>query len=248
MALANLGHRGAEGADARTGDGAGILLQVPDDLFRAEIAGLPPAGRYGVATCFMPRDRARQTTVEQLQTDTVSDEGPSVVGWRDVSADNGCVGDAARRRAPVIRQRFVGAADGLDQDAFERPLYVVRRRAENEGGADVVVPSFSSRTVVYKGMLTADQLSGFYPDLTDRRSTSALSLERVAGRAPWMSTCGLQRARGQVHRADQLTGQKEPFGGHGDDEVRHAQAHSEFRAGCSEFGQGRAPGRADWPG
>ncbi len=176
LALANLGHRGAEGADPCTGDGAGILIQIPDDLFQAEMAGLPPAGRYGVATCFLPRDEARRAAVEQLLADTARDEGQSVVGWRDVPVDHRHVGEAAGQSAPVIRQLFVGAADGLDQDAFERALYVIRRRAENEGGPDVVVTSFSSRTVVYKGMLAANQLRGFYPDLTDERCTSALAL------------------------------------------------------------------------
>ncbi|HEX2275035.1 MAG TPA: glutamate synthase large subunit [Acidimicrobiales bacterium] len=176
VALVNMSHRGAEGADARTGDGAGILLQLPDELFRAAVEGLPPAGRYGVATCFLPRDRARREAVEHALTDAVEAEGQSVVAWRDVPVAARHLGEAARRRAPVIRQLFVGAAEGLDQDAFERKLYVVRRTAEKRGGADVVVPSFSSRTVVYKGMLVAHQLAGFYPDLTDPRCRSALAL------------------------------------------------------------------------
>ncbi|HEX2042765.1 MAG TPA: glutamate synthase large subunit [Acidimicrobiales bacterium] len=176
VALVNMSHRGAEGADAHTGDGAGILLQLPDDLFRAEVEALPPTGRYGVATCFLPRDRARREAVERALTGAVEGEGQRVVAWRDVPVDARHLGEAARRRAPVIRQLFVGAADGLDEDAFERKLYVIRRTAEKGGGADLVVPSFSSRTVVYKGMLVAHQLARFYPDLTDDRCRSALAL------------------------------------------------------------------------
>ncbi|HEV3401849.1 MAG TPA: glutamate synthase large subunit, partial [Acidimicrobiales bacterium] len=176
VALANMRHRGAEGADACTGDGAGILLQLPDELFRAEVEGLPGAGRYGVATCFLPRDPERRAAVEGVLVDAVKAEGQTALAWRDVPVDERHLGEAARRRAPVVRQLFVGAADGLDQDAFERRLYVIRRVAETQGGAEVVVPSFSSRTVVYKGMLAADQLARFYPDLTDGRCRSALAL------------------------------------------------------------------------
>src|SRR4051812_14912426 len=173
--LENLEHRGAAGADAESGDGAGILCQLPDPFLRA-VAGfeLPPL--YGVAVCFLPRDAARRGELERLLEQTASDEGQTPVGWRDVPVDPAYVGRHAGVFAPVIRQLFVAAADGLDADAFERKLYVIRRVAELSAGADLVVPSFSSRTLVYKGMLSAPQLRGFYPDLSGERFASALAL------------------------------------------------------------------------
>jgi glutamate synthase (NADPH/NADH) large chain/glutamate synthase (ferredoxin) len=176
-AVTNLEHRGAAGADARTGDGAGILVQVPDRFFRAVLAAdLPPAGSYGVAMCFLPHDDARRAELEQLLVDTTAEEGQRVVGWRDVPVDDREAGDTASASAPRIRQLFVAAAPGLTQDAFERKLYVIRRRAELAAGPDLVIPSFSSKTVVYKGMLTAPQLPAYFPDLHDERFCSALAL------------------------------------------------------------------------
>jgi glutamate synthase domain-containing protein 2/glutamate synthase domain-containing protein 1/glutamate synthase domain-containing protein 3 len=169
-ALANLEHRGASGADAETGDGAGILLQIPHDLFGEE------PGRYGVASVFLPRDAARRTELEQLLERVVAEEGQHFLRWRDVPVDWSQVGDASRSVAPVIRQAVIGSAEGLDADAFERKLYVIRRVAELAAGPDLVVPSLSSRTLVYKGMLTAPQLGRFYLDLADERMTSALAL------------------------------------------------------------------------
>jgi glutamate synthase domain-containing protein 2/glutamate synthase domain-containing protein 1/glutamate synthase domain-containing protein 3 len=175
-ALANLEHRGAAGADARTGDGAGILVQLPDAFFRAEVPELPPLGAYGVCVCFLPQEPARRAELEQLLEATVADEGQRLVAWRDVPVDPTHVGDTANGVAPVIRQLFVAAAPGLDCDALERKLYVIRRRAELAAGAELVIPSCSARTVVYKGMLTAPQLPGYYPDLRDERLESALAL------------------------------------------------------------------------
>jgi glutamate synthase domain-containing protein 2/glutamate synthase domain-containing protein 1/glutamate synthase domain-containing protein 3 len=176
-ALANLEHRGAAGADATTGDGAGILVQIPDAFFRDALpADLPPRGRYGVAVCFLPHERGRRRELEQLLEATVAEEGQSVVGWRDVPVDPRHVGATAGDVAPLIRQLFVAAAPELDDDAFERKLYVIRRRAELSAGPELVVPSFSSRRVVYKGMLTAPQLPGYFPDLVDERFASALAL------------------------------------------------------------------------
>ncbi len=176
-ALANLEHRGAEGADAGTGDGAGMTLQLPDALFRAEVGPvLPPLGSYGVAVCFLPRDEPRATALEQLLAATVEAEGQSVVAWRDVPVDERHAGASAAATAPRIRQLFVAAAPGLEGDAFERKLYVIRRVAELAAGPELVIPSFSARTVVYKGMLTAPQLPAFYPDLRDERTASALAL------------------------------------------------------------------------
>src|SRR4051812_22957968 len=179
VALANLEHRGAAGADPNTGDGAGILLQMPDELMRGVIGGdLPPAGAYGVCVCFLPADEARRAELEALLEKAVTDEGQRVVGWRDIPVEKDYVGITANFYPPYIK-RLVGPAEGPlaeDQDAFERKLYVIRRVAELAAGREPVIPSFSSRTVVYKGMLTAPQLLGYYPDLQDARTKSALAL------------------------------------------------------------------------
>ena len=179
QALENLEHRGATGADAGTGDGAGILLQLPDAFFRAVLEQpLPEPGRYGVAMCFLPAAETRRTSWSATSPHSSRRRASWLVCWRDVPVDAAYVGVTAGAAAPVIRQLFVAAGDAVvaDQDAFERKLYVIRRRFELEFGADAVVPSFSSRTIVYKGMLTAPQLRGYFPDLQDERTASALAL------------------------------------------------------------------------
>jgi glutamate synthase domain-containing protein 2/glutamate synthase domain-containing protein 1/glutamate synthase domain-containing protein 3 len=178
-ALENLEHRGAAGADPNTGDGAGMLLQLPDELMRGLIGrDLPPAGQYGVAVCFLPQDEERRAELERLLTDTVEAEGQRVITWRDIPVEKDYVGITANWFAPYIKQLIVAASPELagDQDAFERKLYVIRRVAELAAGPDLVIPSFSSRTIVYKGMLTAPQLLGYYPDLQDPRTKTALAL------------------------------------------------------------------------
>jgi glutamate synthase domain-containing protein 2/glutamate synthase domain-containing protein 1/glutamate synthase domain-containing protein 3 len=179
VALENLEHRGAAGADPNTGDGAGILLQMPDELMRGVVGeALPAAGAYGVCVCFLPRDDGRRAELEALLEKAVTDEGQRVVGWRDIPVDKDYVGITANFYAPYIKHLVVAAEGPLaeDQDAFERKLYVIRRVAELAAGPELVMPSFSSRTVVYKGMLTAPQLLGYYPDLQDGRTKSALAL------------------------------------------------------------------------
>jgi glutamate synthase domain-containing protein 2/glutamate synthase domain-containing protein 1/glutamate synthase domain-containing protein 3 len=179
VALENLEHRGAAGADPNTGDGAGILIQMPDEFVRGVMdAELPPLGAYGVCVCFLPRDEARRAELEQLLTDTVEAEGQRVVGWRDVPVDKDYVGITANLYAPYIKQLVVAASEELasDQDAFERKLYVIRRVAEIAAGPELVIPSFSSRTIVYKGMLTSPQVMGYFPDLQDKRTKSAMAL------------------------------------------------------------------------
>jgi glutamate synthase domain-containing protein 2/glutamate synthase domain-containing protein 1/glutamate synthase domain-containing protein 3 len=178
-ALENLEHRGAAGADPGTGDGAGMLLQVPDALLRAHFgAALPEPGAYGVAMCFLPQDAARRAELEALLERAVAAEGQRLVGWRDVPVDDRHVGVTAGSFAPRIRQLVIAAAPELaaDQDAFERKLYVIRRVAELAAGPELVLPSLSSRTLVYKGMLTAPQLPGYFPDLRDERVETALAL------------------------------------------------------------------------
>ena len=178
-ALEHLEHRGAAGADAETGDGAGILVQLPDAFLRASVGfELPPPGRYGVAVCFLPQEALRRHELEQLLESTVAAEGQVVLGWRDIPVEQGEAGAHASLFAPVMRQLFVGAALDFDGDllAFERKLYVIRRVAERAAGPDLVIPSFSARTLVYKGMLTAPQLGRYFPDLADERMESALAL------------------------------------------------------------------------
>jgi glutamate synthase domain-containing protein 2/glutamate synthase domain-containing protein 1/glutamate synthase domain-containing protein 3 len=178
-ALANLEHRGAAGADPRTGDGAGMLVQVPDAFFRAVLDfELPAKGEYGVMVCFLPQDAVRRRKLEDLVELNVRVEGQKVLGWRDVPVDEEHVGEAANRTRPFMRQCFIGAVGDYvtDHDAFERKLYVIRRIVELAAGPDFYSPSCSSRTVVWKGMLIAGQTRGFFPDLTHPEMKSALAL------------------------------------------------------------------------
>ncbi len=178
-ALENMEHRGAEGADPNTGDGAGILIQIPDAFMRGAVSGidLPPPGRYGIGVCYLPRDPERRAVLEQLIEETVAAEGQRPVWWRDVPVDDRYVGETALVAAPVIRQLIVEAGEDVaDQAAFERKLYVIRRLIERESGAELALPSFSSRTLVYKGMLTAPQLPRYFPDLRDPRVATRLAL------------------------------------------------------------------------
>jgi glutamate synthase domain-containing protein 2/glutamate synthase domain-containing protein 1/glutamate synthase domain-containing protein 3 len=178
-ALEHLEHRGAQGADPNTGDGAGILLQIPDAFLRAAAAGveLPPRGRYGVGVCFLPADAERRVLLEQLIEETIASEGQRTLWWRDVPVDDRHVGDTARLSAPVIRQVLIEAAEEIDdQDVFERRLFVIRRSIERSAGGDLALPSFSSRTIVYKGMLTAPQLPRYFTDLRDPCLATRLAL------------------------------------------------------------------------
>src|SRR5436189_1859284 len=179
IALDNLEHRGAEGADIRTGDGAGILVQMPDAFLRAAVEfDLPPLGDYGVIQCFLPTDPTRREKIEQLLEMNVRVEGQRVLGWRDVPVDEDHVGDVAAASLPYMRQLFVAAGPGFEghQMAFERKLFVIRRIVELAAGPDFYASSSSSRTMVYKGMLISHQLRHFYPDVADERFASALAL------------------------------------------------------------------------
>ncbi|HEY1450638.1 MAG TPA: glutamate synthase central domain-containing protein, partial [Solirubrobacteraceae bacterium] len=179
-ALENLEHRGASGADPRTGDGAGILMQMPDELLRSDVGfELPAPGQYGVLMCFLPTDEAERETVEQLLERTVVAEGQRLLGWRDVPVDPAQAGEVAGACRPTIRQLFVGAGpeQASDQDSFERKLYVIRRVCElTAERPSLYITSSSSRTINYKGMLISFQLAAFYPDLKDERCKSALAL------------------------------------------------------------------------
>src|SRR5690348_7049085 len=186
--LNNLRHRGATGADPLHGDGAGILVQIPDAFFREGMAKqgvkLPKAGAYGVGMVFLPRNAAaRAACVREIERAVVN-EGQTLLGWRAVPVDDSSLGETARRTMPVIEQVFVGAGRGsLDRDAFERKLYIIRKasghaiRALGLGNAgEFYVPSFSHRTIVYKGMLLAEQIGPFFRDLSDKRFSSAICL------------------------------------------------------------------------
>ncbi|MGE5636426.1 MAG: glutamate synthase subunit alpha, partial [Nocardioidaceae bacterium] len=177
-ALEHLEHRGAEGADADTGDGAGLLIQLPDAFLRAAAGvALPELGRYGVAMCFLPREPGAREDAVRLLERTVEAEGQRVLGWREVPVERTHCGRVAGASAPHVAQLLVGAGDGVaDQDELERRLYVIRRVVERAGLEGLSIPSFSSRTIVYKGMLTPLQLSRYFPDVEDERLASRLAL------------------------------------------------------------------------
>ena len=187
--LENLDHRGAVGADKLMGDGAGILIQIPDTLYRDEFSQqgivLPPPGEYGVAMVFLPKETASRLACEQELERSVRAEGQVVLGWRNVPVDVDMpMSPAVRDCEPVIRQLFIGrGADVMVPDALERKLYVIRKTASHAiqnmrlaHGKEYFVPSASVRTVVYKGLLLADQVGRYYRDLADPRTVSALAL------------------------------------------------------------------------
>ncbi len=186
--LKNLTHRGATGADPLAGDGAGILIQTPDAFLRQECAKLgitlPPLGEYGVGMIFLPQPPQSRAVCEQLLAQYVAAEGQTLLGWRDVPTYNQGLSQGVIAIQPIIRQVFVQRGKNCpDQDSFERKLFVIRkqvghavRKLQLEGGKSYYVPSFSSRTLVYKGMFLADQVEKFYPDLNDERTVTALAL------------------------------------------------------------------------
>ncbi|ROT96703.1 glutamate synthase large subunit [Altererythrobacter sp. FM1] len=190
--LANLDHRGAVGADPLLGDGAGILIQIPDPIFRkwADAAGhdLPQPGDYAVAMCMMPQDEAARAFVVDKFEKFVGKEGQRLVGWRDVPVTLDGLGKAVIESMPVMRQCVIARGPACeDQDAFERKLIVIRKQVQNPlkklaikhnlpDLTDLYIPSFSSRTIVYKGLLLATQVGSFYDDLRDPDCVSALGL------------------------------------------------------------------------
>jgi len=182
--LERLTHRGATGADPRAGDGAGILVQLPDAFFRAVLDfELPPVGSYGVGMLFLPKEPAARAQTQATVERRLIEGGQHVLGWRDVPVDNSVLGKSVLPTEPMVRQVFIGRGENCpDQQAFERKLFVIRKRMDNEIRAagfdktDFYVPSLSSRTIVYKGMLLADQVIDYYIDLRDVRFASALAL------------------------------------------------------------------------
>ncbi len=185
--LINLTHRGAAGCDPETGDGAGILIQIPHAFFARECdklgIRLPGAGEYGVAMCFLPVDKHSRLQCEGVFERIAQEEGLKVLGWRDTPVNGDAIGREARASQPYIEQLFVGRPDGLDEESFERLLYHVRRRTENEivqseieGKDDFYVPSLSCRTIIYKGLMLAPQIEKFYFELANPLVASALCL------------------------------------------------------------------------
>ena len=190
--LKNLDHRGAVGADPLLGDGAGILIQIPDRLFRswADGAGitLPQPGDYAVAMCFLPQDEAARDMVVATLEKFITKEGQTVLGWRDVPVNLDGLGKTVLESMPVIRQCFVGRGESCaDEAAFERKILAIRKQTQNPlaelaekhalpGLTETYLPSFSTRTIVYKGLLLATQVGGFYEDLRNPEAVSALGL------------------------------------------------------------------------
>ena len=187
--LENLDHRGAVGADKLMGDGAGILIQLPDALYREEMLAqgvtLPPPGEYGVGMIFLPKEHASRLACQQEMERAIKAEGQVLLGWRDVPVNREMpMSPTVREKEPILRQVFIGRGDDvIVQDALERKLYVIRKTASANIQAlklkhskEYYVPSMSSRTVVYKGLLLADQVGTYYLDLQDERCVSALGL------------------------------------------------------------------------
>ena len=187
--LLNLDHRGACGCEANTGDGAGILIQPPHEFLKrvakeAKVT-LPAPGEYGIGMVFLPRDRAHRAECEKIFSKIVAEEGQHLLGWRTVPTNNASLGTTARLAEPFMRQVFIGRNASLSDDlAFERKLYVIRKRAETairysgkvKGGDFFYISSLSYKTVIYKGMLLTTQLREYYPDLTHEAMESALAL------------------------------------------------------------------------
>src|SRR5712691_5835503 len=185
--LLNLTHRGACGCDPETGDGAGILLQIPHQFFVRECGKLgfelPLPGAYGVGMTLLPVEKHQRLQCEGILERIVREEGLTVLGWRDTPCFASAIGRVARGSQPYIQQIFVGCGAFTDEDAFERKLYVVRKRAESEMAVSGIedaslfhVSSLSCRTIVYKGLLLAPQITNFYKELSDPDVTSALCL------------------------------------------------------------------------
>ncbi len=186
--LVNLDHRGARGAEINTGDGAGILLQIPHAFLMKECSkldiSLPPEGQYGVGMLFLPPDEEKREKCEQTLERVIREEGQIFLGWRTVPTDNFTLGETARLVQPYIRQIFIAPSQEIkDKLSFERKLYVIRKRAKKELRRDCLCPSdtfyfasLSANTIVYKGMLTPEQLDEFYLDLRDQSMETALAL------------------------------------------------------------------------
>ncbi|MBP7734531.1 MAG: glutamate synthase large subunit [Spirochaetes bacterium] len=181
--LERMEHRGAESADNKTGDGAGILMQIPHDLYRDDMAALPGPGEYGTGIVFLPRKKSEAESCMAELERVVGEEGLSVIGWRDIAVDNSVLGTISKASEPAMKQIFVSGDVPIDRDLLERKLYVIRKMTEdairNSSHREkhlFYIPSLSGRTIVYKGMLMPAQVRHYYRDLRDPRAASAVAL------------------------------------------------------------------------
>jgi len=185
--LVNLTHRGACGCDPETGDGCGIMLHIPHEFFKAEVADhgfeLPEPGDYGVGMVFLPRDRGSRQSCMQILNKAILEEDQELLGWRDVPRNSDQIGWLARENEPYIRQVFIKRGEELSADEFERKLYVIRKSATHMIGNSVIsgkseyyVPSMSARTIVYKGLMLPEAMDKYYLDLADPRAASGMAL------------------------------------------------------------------------
>ena len=185
--LDRLGHRGAAGADPETGDGAGILVQIPDAYLREDLAKhnikLPPEGQYGVGMTFLPMDKSKRQAFVSEVNKIVEQEGLTLLHWREVPVNPDSIGVLANKSRPYITQFFVASSNSVQEKDLELTLYVVRKQIEQsvenetfEGNEDFYISSLSCRKLVYKGLIMAHQLTGFYPDLADDNFKSAFAL------------------------------------------------------------------------
>ena len=179
--LSNMTHRGAEGADSKTGDGAGVLIQVPRDFYLIQGYALPPAGQFGTGLLFLPQDKQEAQKCEDILLRIIKEEGAHLIGFREVPCDNTVIGDIARSAEPMIRQILIGSE--VSQAELERKLYIIRKRAEKSiSESDLkqkkffYIPSLSTKVLVYKGMLMSEQLGEYFLDLKDERLQSAIAL------------------------------------------------------------------------
>lgn len=179
--LRNMNHRGAEGADSKTGDGAGVMIQVPRDFYLIQGYALPPEGQFGTGLIFLPQDKNDSESCKQIFSGIIEEEGVKIIGFRDVPRDNSTIGEIARSAEPFITQILLGA--DIPQEDLERKLYIIRKRTEksirNSGIREkdfFYIPSLSTKVLVYKGMLTSIQLGEYFCDLNDERLQSALAL------------------------------------------------------------------------
>ena len=179
--LTNMTHRGAEGADSKTGDGAGVLIQVPRDFYLIQGFSVPPEGRFGTGLIFFPQDTSDATACRNILLGILKEEGVELIGFRDVPRNNEVIGEISRAAEPEIVQILVGA--DIHQDDLERKLYIIRKRteiairnSEIRQKSFFYIPSLSTKVLIYKGMLTSEQLGQYFLDLNDERLQSAIAL------------------------------------------------------------------------
>ena len=175
--LENMRHRGAEGADGRTGDGAGIMLQIPHEFILLQGIPVPEKGKYGTGLVFLPKDEARQSDILSIMIEEIEREGLSLMHLRNVPTNHDCLGESAAANEPAIKQVFVTGVSDDKVPVFERTLYIIRKKIEKRvKDKDFYICSLSSKNIIYKGMLTSQQVRQYYPDLTNNYFTSGLAL------------------------------------------------------------------------